>query len=250
MCCIHIVGRVSRRKLNVRDGARTPQLAARPESAACIFRAGWRTNFVDHGADYGPSGRFVLPIYTRNKLRKRSQLLLHQSSIVLELSSALISHAGGKARRLSTTSYMSAVNETDPAAYDANGCLVAPNLFSQTHNVLLQQGIRELRRSYPSATIAYADYFYAYVRMLKDAGKMGFDEGAVTKACCGAGGGAYNFDMDRMCGAPGTSVCASPDERISWDGVHLTQRANSVTSDLLYHKGFASPAPVEFPRST
>ncbi|OEL13334.1 GDSL esterase/lipase [Dichanthelium oligosanthes] len=146
-------------------------------------------------------------------------------------------------------SYMSAVNETDPNAYDANGCLSALNLFAQMHNVLLQQGIRELRRSYPSATIAYADYFYAYVQMLKDAGKTGFNEEALTKACCGAGGGSYNFDMDRMCGAPGTSVCTRPDERISWDGVHLTQRAYRVMSDLLYHKGFASPSPVEFPRS-
>ncbi|CAL4887111.1 unnamed protein product [Urochloa decumbens] len=146
-------------------------------------------------------------------------------------------------------SYMAAANETDPAAYDANGCLAALNLFSQMHNVMLQQGIRELRRDYPGATIAYADYFYAYVRMLRDAGKTGFDEAAVTKACCGAGGGAYNVDMDRMCGAPGASVCARPDEHISWDGVHLTQRAYRVMTDLLYHKGFASPAPVEFPRS-
>ena len=102
-------------------------------------------------------------------------------------------------------SYMAAVNETEPAAYDGNGCLAALNLFAQMHNVLLQQGIRELRRSYTSATISYADYFYAYVRMLRDAGKTGLDEGARTKACCGAGGGAYNFDMDQMCGAPGAS---------------------------------------------
>ncbi|CAL4886843.1 unnamed protein product [Urochloa decumbens] len=147
-------------------------------------------------------------------------------------------------------SYMSAVNDKDPAAYDANGCLAALNLFSQMHNVLLQQGIRELRRSYPGATIAYGDYFFAYVRMLRDAGKTGFDEAAVTEACCGAGGGKYNFDMDRMCGAPGASVCARPDERISWDGVHLTQRAYRVMTDLLFHKGFASPTSVEFPRST
>jgi phospholipase/lecithinase/hemolysin len=146
-------------------------------------------------------------------------------------------------------SYMSIVNEKDPAAYDANGCLASLNLFSQMHNVLLQHEIRELRRSYPTATIAYGDYFYAYVRMLRDAGKTGFDEGAVTKACCGAGSGAYNFDMDRMCGAPGALVCARPEERISWDGVHLTQHAYRVMADLLYHKGFASPAPVDFPRA-
>ena len=115
------------------------------------------------------------------------------------------------------------------------------------HNALLQQGIRELRRSYPSATIYYAGYFYAYVRMLRYDSKAGFDEGARTEACCGASDGAYNFDMDRMCGAPGTSVCARPDEHIRWDGVHLTQRGNSVMSDLLYYRGFASPAQVEFP---
>ncbi|XP_039787252.1 GDSL esterase/lipase At5g03980-like [Panicum virgatum] len=146
-------------------------------------------------------------------------------------------------------SYMAAVDDKDPAAYDATGCLAALNLFAQMHNVLLQQGIRELRRAYPGATIAYADYFYAYVRMLRDAGEAGFDAAALTRACCGAGAGAYNFDMDRMCGAPGASVCARPEERVSWDGVHLTQRAYRVMTDLLYHKGFASPAPVEFPRA-
>ena len=50
-------------------------------------------------------------------------------------------------------SYMSAVNEKGPAAYDGNGCLASLNLFAQMHNVLQQQEIRELRRSYPSATI-------------------------------------------------------------------------------------------------
>ncbi|EAY86592.1 hypothetical protein OsI_07972 [Oryza sativa Indica Group] len=71
------------------------------------------------------------------------------------------------------------------------------------HNVLLQQGIRELRRSYPEATIAYADYSGAYVRMLEGARDTGFDGVALTKACCG---GKYNFEM----------------ERISWDGVAST----------------------------
>uniref|UniRef100_J3LEM5 Esterase n=1 Tax=Oryza brachyantha TaxID=4533 RepID=J3LEM5_ORYBR len=145
-------------------------------------------------------------------------------------------------------SYLEAVNEEDAAAYDGNGCLVGLNLFAQMHNVLLQQGICELRRSYPEATIAYADYFNAYVRMLEGARDMGFDGAAVTKACCGAGDGKYSFDMERLGGAPGTSVCARPEERLSWDGIHLTQRAYGVMAELLYHKGFASPAPVKFPR--
>ncbi|KAM3242006.1 hypothetical protein ACQJBY_054613 [Aegilops geniculata] len=145
-------------------------------------------------------------------------------------------------------SYLEAVNETDRVAYDGNGCLIGLNLFAQMHNVLLLQGIRELRQLYPSATIAYADYFSAYVQMLRGASKMGFDAAATTKACCGAGGGAYNFDMDRICGAQGTAVCARPEEHLSWDGVHLTQHAYKVMTELLYHRGLASPAPVNFPR--
>ncbi|XP_003572686.2 GDSL esterase/lipase At5g03980 [Brachypodium distachyon] len=146
-------------------------------------------------------------------------------------------------------SYLSAVGEKDPAAYDGNGCLVGLNLFAQMHNVALQQGIRELRATYPGATIAYADYFSAYVRMLRAASGLGFDAAAATKACCGAGGGEYNFDMDRMCGATGTTVCERPDGYLSWDGVHLTQRVYQVMNELLYHRGFAYPAPINFPRT-
>ncbi|KAM0880102.1 hypothetical protein ACQ4PT_033803 [Festuca glaucescens] len=145
-------------------------------------------------------------------------------------------------------SYLSAVNEQDKASYDGNGCLIGLNLFAQMHNVLLQQGIRELRQMYPSATIAYADYFTAYVQMLRGASKMGFDAASAFKACCGAGGGAYNVDVDRMCGATGTTVCARPEEYLSWDGVHLTQHGYKVMTELLYHRGLASPAPVKFPR--
>ncbi|KAM0861938.1 hypothetical protein ACQ4PT_045583 [Festuca glaucescens] len=145
-------------------------------------------------------------------------------------------------------SYLSAVNEKDQGSYDGNGCLIGLNLFAQLHNVLLQQGIRELRQMYPSATITYADYFSAYVQMLRGASKMGFDAASAFKACCGAGGGAYNVDMDRMCGATGTTVCARPDEHLSWDGVHLTQHSYKVMTELLYHRGLASPAPVKFPR--
>lgn len=99
--------------------------------------------------------------------------------------------------------------QQDPLAeYDGEGCLVALNLFAQVHNVLLQRGIQELREAYPAATIAYADYFAVYLQMLGDERKLGFDgdgEGgaALAKACCGVGGGKYNVDLDRMCGAPG-----------------------------------------------
>uniref|UniRef100_A0A0D9VI04 GDSL esterase/lipase n=1 Tax=Leersia perrieri TaxID=77586 RepID=A0A0D9VI04_9ORYZ len=43
-------------------------------------------------------------------------------------------------------SYMSAVNATDPVAYDGRGCLVALNLFARLHNAWLRRAIGELRR--------------------------------------------------------------------------------------------------------
>ncbi|CAD6243706.1 unnamed protein product [Miscanthus lutarioriparius] len=150
-------------------------------------------------------------------------------------------------------SYMAAVNETEPAAYDVNGCLAALNLFAQMHNVLLQQGIRELRRSYTSATISYADYFYAYVRMRMPA-RRGWTRGRGPRRAAVLAA-APTTSTWTGCAARqarreySASVCARPDERISWDGVHLTQHANSVMTNLLYHKAFASPAPVEFPRT-
>lgn len=52
----------------------------------------------------------------------------------------------------------------------------------------------------------------------------GFDVVSIQKSCCGVGGD-YDFSISRMCGAPGVPVCLNPNERISWDGVHMTQRA-------------------------
>ena len=53
----------------------------------------------------------------------------------------------------------------------------------------------------------------------------GFDAASVQKSCCGVGG-AYDFTLEKMCGGPDVPVCPNPDERISWDGIHMTQKAN------------------------
>lgn len=60
----------------------------------------------------------------------------------------------------------------------------------------------------------------------------GYDAASVQKSCCGVGGG-YLFSKDRMCGNPGVPVCANPDERISWDGVHMTGKANQHIANRL-----------------
>ncbi|XP_062217761.1 acetylajmalan esterase-like [Phragmites australis] len=144
-------------------------------------------------------------------------------------------------------SYLATVNVTEPIAYDDDGCLAALNVFAELHNARLQGAVADLRRSYPRATIAYADYYAAYVRILREARALGFDAARTRTACCGAGGGPYNFDVDRMCGAPGTSACADPGGYVSWDGVHMTQHAYGVMAELLYRGGLADPAPINWP---
>ncbi|KAL6899637.1 hypothetical protein ACP4OV_006295 [Aristida adscensionis] len=145
-------------------------------------------------------------------------------------------------------SYLATVNVTEPVAYDGDGCLVALNVFAELHNARLREAVEALRRAYPGAAIAYADYFAAYAGVLREAAALGLDPAAARAACCGAGGGAYNFEVGRMCGAPGTSVCAEPGRYVSWDGVHPTQRAYGAMARMLYRGGLAYPAPIRWPR--
>jgi hypothetical protein len=44
-----------------------------------------------------------------------------------------------------------------------------------------------------------------------------------------------------MCGAAGTSACANPARRVSWDGIHLTQQAYRAIALALIMEGFAQP---------
>ncbi|KAL5212741.1 hypothetical protein ABZP36_023588 [Zizania latifolia] len=153
-------------------------------------------------------------------------------------------------------SYLIAANVTDPSAYDGQGCLDALNLFARLHDAWLRRAVLELRRAYPGATVAYADYFAAYVELLGEAraAEHGFDRRVAMRACCGAAageaaGGAYGFDLRAMCGAPGTTACEDPSRYVSWDGVHLTQHAYGATAELLFHGGLVDPPPINFTRS-
>lgn len=60
----------------------------------------------------------------------------------------------------------------------------------------------------------------------------------VMSACCGSGGGHFNLDLTRMCGADGVSACAEPDGYVSWDGMHLTQEAYRVMAKYILYTIF------------
>ncbi|TVU08670.1 hypothetical protein EJB05_42081, partial [Eragrostis curvula] len=131
--------------------------------------------------------------------------------------------------------------------YDSMGCLREMNLFAAKHNARLQRAVADLRSSYPNASVAYADYYNSFLQLLNNASSLGFDAASTRKACCGAGGGEYNFDWTRMCGAEGTAACAEPSKYVSWDGIHMTQAAYRAMSRLIYHGKYLEPQILSFP---
>ncbi|KAG6479227.1 hypothetical protein ZIOFF_062689 [Zingiber officinale] len=137
-------------------------------------------------------------------------------------------------------SYLTMFYSSNPSDYDDNNCLKDYNSFAMYHNQQLQAATEKLRQSYPKVTLMYADYYQAFMYLLNNAAKLGFDKDSVHEACCGAGG-TYNFDIKLMCGLPGTSTCSDPTKYISWDGIHLTQEAYKTMAQALIMQGFAFP---------
>lgn len=70
-----------------------------------------------------------------------------------------------------------------------------------------------------------------------------------TRACCGAGGGAYNYNNQVFCGhskeISGTTVtasaCGDPYNYVSWDGVHTTEAANKILANAILSGSYFSP---------
>ncbi|OVA20512.1 Lipase [Macleaya cordata] len=124
---------------------------------------------------------------------------------------------------------------------DDIGCVGSSNKQSYTHNAQLQAHLQDLRKQYPQALISYADYWNAYRTVMKNSNKYKFKE--PFKACCGSGGGPYNFDLFVPCGSPAVSrACKNPAQYINWDGVHLTEAMYKVVADLFIHGGYCHPS--------
>uniref|UniRef100_A0A6N2KTN1 SGNH hydrolase-type esterase domain-containing protein n=1 Tax=Salix viminalis TaxID=40686 RepID=A0A6N2KTN1_SALVM len=133
--------------------------------------------------------------------------------------------------------YLSQFQPNDTAAYDEFKCIKGLNSFSRYHNELLKQTVEGLKKQYPDVIIVYGDYYKAFMSIYQNAQSLGFDTKSIQKACCGTGAG-HNFSLTRMCGAPGVPVCPNPDHYISWDGIHLTQKAYQHMAEWLINDIF------------
>ncbi|XP_022998969.1 acetylajmalan esterase-like [Cucurbita maxima] len=130
--------------------------------------------------------------------------------------------------------YLTRFQTNDTIAYDELHCLKDLNDLAIYHNDQIKQVIEVLKKENPHTVIVYGDYYNALLWILRRAFILGFDKTSLQKSCCGIGG-EYNFDLMKTCGVSGVSVCSNPDDRVSWDGVHLTQKAYKFMADWLIH---------------
>ncbi|KAI0511477.1 hypothetical protein KFK09_012107 [Dendrobium nobile] len=130
---------------------------------------------------------------------------------------------------------------SSPEDRDSFGCSASLNKLGSAHNSLLQNKLQELRTRYPKAIILYADYLRAHGTIMKSPKANGFVE--LFKACCGAGGGQYNFDIFNTCGsAEASRACSDPSKYVNWDGVHLTEATYKKVADMFFHGGYCKPS--------
>ncbi|XP_030547075.1 acetylajmalan esterase-like [Rhodamnia argentea] len=130
--------------------------------------------------------------------------------------------------------YLARFETNHPSAYDRSHCLKDLNDLVEYHNGLLRVVIGELGRENQDVVILYGDYYNAFASMYHSGPYFGFDMWRAQKACCGSGGD-YNFNPNWRCGTPGVVVCPDTGKAVSWDGIHMTQRANFVMTNWLVH---------------
>ncbi|KAK3128449.1 hypothetical protein QOZ80_6BG0461850 [Eleusine coracana subsp. coracana] len=131
---------------------------------------------------------------------------------------------------------------------DEYGCMKTYNSGVIYYNELLKNSLAELRKKLPGASIVYIDKHSVVLELFRHPNAHGLKYG--TKACCGYGGGSYNFNQNVYCGnskvlngqtATGTA-CGDPQNYVSWDGIHTTEAANNKIASAVISGSYSYPA--------
>ncbi|KAL4363204.1 hypothetical protein GQ457_04G030910 [Hibiscus cannabinus] len=130
---------------------------------------------------------------------------------------------------------------------DEFGCLISYNKAVVGYNNMLKEALRQSRRDLPNASLIYVDTHAVLLQLFQDPSSHGLRYG--TRACCGYGGGKYNFHPEVYCGNTkvinGTKVrawaCKDPSNYVSWDGIHATEAANKLTTLAILNGSFFDP---------
>lgn len=131
---------------------------------------------------------------------------------------------------------------------DKYGCMVSYNKAVVDYNDMLREALRQTREAMPDADVVYVDTHAVLLDLFQNPTSHGLKYG--TKACCGYGGGAYNFDHRVYCGntkvingsTVTTTACNDPQNYVSWDGIHATEAANKITANAILNGSYSDPS--------
>ncbi|KAL3622195.1 hypothetical protein CASFOL_033606 [Castilleja foliolosa] len=118
--------------------------------------------------------------------------------------------------------------------FDSSGCLGSYNNAVNEYNSMLKDALSQARQELTDANIIYVDAYSVMLDLFQNPTNHGLQHG--TTACCGYGGGPYNFNQQVFCGSgrsikgqSGTaSACSDPQNYVSWDGIHLTEASSKI----------------------
>lgn len=139
----------------------------------------------------------------------------------------------------------------DKSDIDRFGCLSSYNKAVVDYNKLLQEALRQSRRNLPNASLIYVDTHSILLDLFQHPKSHGLKYG--TKACCGYGANAYNFDPRVYCGnclvigrhTVKAEACPDPQNYVSWDGIHATEAASKrIAWAILNGSYFDPPFPI------
>ncbi|KAF8032495.1 hypothetical protein BT93_D1415 [Corymbia citriodora subsp. variegata] len=130
---------------------------------------------------------------------------------------------------------------------DKYGCMISYNNAVVEYNKLLKDTLAQTRASLANANLIYVDTHSVLLELFQHPKCHGLKYG--TRACCGYGGGEYNFDPRLFCGSSKeingslltASACSDPSNYVSWDGIHATEAANKLLTWAIINGSYSDP---------
>ncbi|CAI9275870.1 unnamed protein product [Lactuca saligna] len=122
---------------------------------------------------------------------------------------------------------------------DEFGCFISYNNAVVEYNNMLQDALSQTRQELPDSNVIYVDSHKALLELFQHPTSHGLKYGTI--ACCGNGGGSYNYNPRVFCGNTKfidgqnltASACEDPENYVSWDGVHITEAASKIVVDAI-----------------
>ncbi|KAJ1258134.1 hypothetical protein BS78_10G051100 [Paspalum vaginatum] len=130
---------------------------------------------------------------------------------------------------------------------DEFGCMKSYNSGVIYYNELLNNSLADVRKKLQDASIVYVDKHTVTLELFRYPNAHGLKYG--TRACCGYGGGTYNFNQNVYCGnskvvngkTSTAEACGDPQNYVSWDGIHATEAANMKIASAVMSGSYSYP---------